>query len=520
MTVRLVTSVCAMAAALVVAALGHGRHWTGASQPAPRPPVAGPVAPTQLGMTLGSPSYWSAEWPFDDPIRSTAAVWFMTPAGQWQPLTNQVKTDAGGHPVDVPAGAKLIVFVQQGAPHQRTGKFDCTISPGWAIRPFGDWQMSGTGPAFQMTVTQPASKASVVLLLTATRANTALTELSCRPADAPARLFNPAFLAELRPFHVLRFMDWLRINNAPPRRWSDRPTPATFSQAGPGGVAIEHIVALANAAHADPWINLPLDADADYYRETALYVRDHLSPDRRVYVELSNEVWNLGFAQAKAATERGLQQYPGVPATQANDFYYADRVRAAMAVWSTVFAGQRQRLVRVLASQAVNPRRAEEALAHLDTWRSVDALATAPYFGAEAVNVVAPAGPARVDAIFAQGPQMVDHAIGYALAAKAVARAHGLRYISYEGGPAFSSYRPDLRADMLAVNNDPRMRDLYALYLRRWKAEVGDLLVLFDLVSTPSVGGSWGHRVYTGQPIEEAPKARAVEEFGRSQMAD
>ena len=51
-------------------------------------------------------------------------------------------------------------------------------------------------------------------------------------------------------------------------------------------------------------------------------VRDHLSPDHRVYVELSNEVWNTGFTQAKAATERGLRAYPGIPATQANDLHW------------------------------------------------------------------------------------------------------------------------------------------------------------------------------------------------------
>ena len=197
---------------------------------------------------------------------------------------------------------------------------------------------------------------------------------------------------------------------------------------------------------------------------------------------------------------------------QASDFYYADQVRAAMAVWTEAFRSQRERLVRVLASQAVNPRRAEQALSHNGTWRSVDALATAPYFGTDGTDIQAPAGPARVDAIFAKGPQLVDAAIGYARAAKAAAQAHGLRYISYEGGPAFYSYRPDLRDDALAVNNDPRIHDLYALFLQRWRTEIGDLFVAFDSVSTPSVGGSWGHRTYTGQPLSEAPKARALVE--------
>lgn len=471
------------------------------------------VPPMQLGMNLGNPNYWSSEWAFDDIVQSTSALWFQSPEGHWQPLTDQVPTDATGHPVNVPANTRLIIIIQQGSPHLPVGHYACRLSPGWEVRPFGDWQISGSPPAFDMTVTKPVSKLGIVLLLKATKAGIGLSEASCRPKGRGATLFNPAFIADNKPFAVLRFMDWMRTNHAPMRDWASRPTPAFFTQAGPKGVAIEHIVALANQMAIDPWINLPFDADPDYYRAMATYVRDTLSPDQRVYVELSNEVWNTQFLQAKMAVERGSAQYPGIPASQASDYYYADRVRAAMTIWAEVFAKQPRRLVRVLASQAVNPRRAEQALSHLDTWRFVDALATAPYFGINGNDLQAAPGAARVDAVFARGPQIVDEAIGYAKAAKAVASSHGLRYIAYEGGPGFMSFRPDLREDMVAVNNDPRMKDMYTLFLNRWKAEVGDLLVVFDSVSTPSVGGSFGHRTYTGQPLDEAPKARAVTEF-------
>ena len=469
------------------------------------------VPPTQIGMNLGTPNYWSSEWTFDDIIQSTAAIVFMTPDCRWLPLVDQIKLDTDGHPVSVPVGTRLNVVVQLGSPRIPMGTYDCTISKGWSIRPFGAWQMEGSGTKFKMKVINQPNKA-IVLLLTATVPNADLKELSCKTTDGSGRRFNPTFLADNKPFGVLRFMDWMRTNNAAPRSWSARPTPAAFSQAGKQGVAIEHIVALANKLNADPWINLPFDADPDYYRQMAIYVRDNLAKDRRVYVELSNEVWNTLFQQAKDSETRGIAAYPGIPRSQANDYYYADRVRAAMAIWSEVFAGQHKRLVRVLASQAVNPRRAEQALSHLDTWRSVDALATAPYFGTDGANISAPPGQARINEIFARGPSIVDEAIRYARATKTVANKYGLRYVAYEGGPSFLSYRSDIRDDMFAVNADPRMYDLYALFLRRWKAEIGDLFVTYNSVSTPSVGGNWGHRIYTGQPLADAPKARAITE--------
>ena len=516
MAKRIMWSIAGLAAgAAAFLGLSFAGGIAQSSQPTgPRPVAISPdkVLPTQIGMNLGNPNSWSSEWAFDDIIQTTTGIIFLTPQGQWQNLTDQIKLDATGHPVDVPVGTRLEVIVQQGSPRIPVGLYDCRISKGWAIRPFGAWQMLGSGTAFKMKVGNLPANNAIVLTLTATADHAALSELSCHFSGSGRRLFNPVFLTDNKPFGVLRFMDWTKTNNAPQREWSKRPTPAWFSQASGQGVAIEHIVALANELHADPWINLPMDADEAYYASMATYMRDHLDKDRRIYVELSNEVWNTAFQQAKVAETRGSVGYPGIPRSQAADFYYADRVRDAMATWSKVFLGQSKRLVRVLASQAANPRRAEQALAHDDTWRSVDALATAPYFGTDGADIAAAPGPARIEAVFARGPQIVDTAIGYAHAAKAVASKYGLRYVAYEGGPSFQSFRPDLRSDMVAVNMDPRIHDLYALFLRRWKAEIGDLFVAYDSVSTPSVGGSWGHRIYTGQPLADAPKARALAE--------
>ena len=105
----------------------------------------------------------------------------------------------------------------------------------------------------------------------------------------------------------------MRTNGAPMRIWAERPTPQTLSQAGEKGVSLEDMVALCTQLTCDPWFTLPFDTDADYYRQFAIYVRDHLPKDRKVYVELSNEVWNTGFSRRGwrlSAARKNTQAYP------------------------------------------------------------------------------------------------------------------------------------------------------------------------------------------------------------------
>lgn len=496
-----------LAAIMVAAAPGVGEP-----KPVAAPPAAGPVAPMQIGMNLGSQAYYSSELPFADIVQSTGSL-VATPPQGWIELPNPaspVGLDGQGRPQAVSAGTELAVRLQVGAGRLPAGDYDCRVSPGWNTLPWGAWTKSGSDQRFRMTVQASGENPNVVLRTVATRNGARLDELSCRMAGVPAgETFNPAFLSDVRPFGVLRFMQWMNANNGGPRRWAMRTTPASFSQAQPDGVAVEHMVALANRLRADPWFTLPLEADTDYYRRFATYVRDNLSPDRKVYVELSNEVWNDGFPQGKLALKLGQERYPGTNPQEAADFYYADRVIELMDLWTGVFGAHKDRLVRVIASQAVWPARIERTVAHADAWRHVDAVATAPYFGTEGREVPG-TGAAHVDGIFAATPRVVDEAIGLALAAKAIAAKRGLRYVAYEGGPGYASYQPSVQAELMKVQNDPRMEATYRAFLTRWKRDVGDLLVVFDNVSTPGPAGWWGHRLYTGQPLAEALKSRAL----------
>jgi len=66
------------------------------------------------------------------------------------------------------------------------------------------------------------------------------------------------------------------------------------------------------------------------------------------------------------------------------------------------------------------------------------------------------------------------------------------------------------------VQRDPRMGDLYTRYLTKWRNEFGDLMVLFHAWGPINQYGAWGMQEYLGQPLNEAPKAQAVDLFRRS----
>jgi hypothetical protein len=60
------------------------------------------------------------------------------------------------------------------------------------------------------------------------------------------------------------------------------------------------VIELCNLVKMDAWINIPVSADSGYVVEVAKLFKANLDPDRNLYVESSNEVWNTapGFEQS------------------------------------------------------------------------------------------------------------------------------------------------------------------------------------------------------------------------------
>jgi hypothetical protein len=338
-------------------------------------------------------------------------------------------------------------------------------------------------------------------------------KIDCRETTAsPTDQFAPEYLQGLAPFKAVRFMDWMNANANKPVTWATRTTATSDTYWGDDGASVENMVALANKAGKDPWFSLPWNADDDYYRRFATYVRDNLAPGRTAYIEVSNEVWNWGFPVTTQAADEGTAEGLSTNRGYALLYRYAEKTAHVMKIWTDVFAGQTNRIVRIAATQAAVSTSADAVLSYPGTAQYVDALAIAPYFiGGELAATGATSS--NLDSWFATAvPPIMTRTIGWIDANRAVARKYGKRMICYETGQHFTTASEDV-ALLAAVNRHPRMGDNYTEFLTTWQKNYGDTIMLYSDVGTITKYGAWGMLEYQGQPLSKSPKMTAVVNF-------
>jgi hypothetical protein len=127
------------------------------------------------------------------------------------------------------------------------------------------------------------------------------------------------------------------------------------------------------------------------------------------------------------------------------------------------------------------------------------AIATAPYFGHNTAGDAADAVEQLRAAIRKCGEESAKH--------KQLADKAGLRLIAYEGGQHV------LKAAKV-INRDPVMYDLTTEYLREM-SKYYDHFCYYAHVGQAGDGGAWGAIEYTGQPIAEAHKYRALVDWAK-----
>lgn len=311
------------------------------------------------------------------------------------------------------------------------------------------------------------------------------------------QVFHPAFLARLAPFEVIRFLNWTLTNNSTITSWAQRTRPQSATQGGVTGVAPEYMVALCNRLGADAWVNIPHLADDDYVIQLAQLLRDTLSPDLRIFVEHSNELWGT-FQQSDYARAQGLALGLSSDPNTAALRWNADRSVHLFALFDSVFAGDR-RVVRVLAGLHPNPTLGVAMLDWHNAYQHADAYATAPYFGGQLGNAANGAATAAmtVSQLLAALDQQSLVTQTFATTQAANAAARGLAYVAYEGGQALygqSGWQNDssFTNRIVAVNRDTGMRPLYAAHFSRWHAAGGGLFMNFDFLGSYTGGGCWG----------------------------
>lgn len=335
-------------------------------------------------------------------------------------------------------------------------------------------------------------------------------------------VFNPDYLDFMKDFQAIRFMPMSGITRNPEAHWQDRPSmdEATWGGTyGARGAPLEIMVELANRLQKDAWFSLPHAADDDYVREYATYVRDHLNPELKIYLEYSNEIWNTNFNHGEYTQKKGIEMALGLNAADVGYEYYTIRAREIFAMWEQVFGG-RERFVRVLGGWDTRPDFAEKVLSYDDTYQAVDALAIAPYFGG---NIKGYREAETVEDIFhlttepdsyRSLPEVLEKVQRHAQ----LAQQFGVTLLGYEGGQGlvdWATRKPEQHPNPLffAANRDPRMGQLYTEFLEGWQQAGGQLMMLFSAPRICQWYGCWGLKEHIRQPREQAPKYAAVLDF-------
>ena len=463
-----------------------------------------PKQPTAFGINLSTIAYWSRQRAFMN----------LAAGGNWQSINagwadfDPKRIDSNGTIVSLLPGENVALSLIR---PPRTYLGDVAIR----CRFDGNGTVDGIGmigpvaAPGRLDFIWRHDMETAQLRLNATDPADPVRNIDCREANAdPKLLFDPAFIETLTPYKVVRFLDWQQANGNVAGNWAMRTMPGATIQSGAQGVAMEHMVTLANQAKINPWFVMPWNADALYMENFARYVHDHLDPSLTAYVEVGNEIWNMDFPAGKQARAEGLRDKLSANPDEARMRRYAVKAAAGFRIWSRVYADKPKQLVRVLAGQNAWPDLLRYALDYKDTAANIDALSTAVYFGQQLLENP-PADTSDIGLLFPPLIASIDATFASARQLKQMADRYGLRYVAYEGGQHVSWYGPD-RTLIGRINHDPRMGDAYRKFMRLWARDFGDTLMLFHSVSPPGSSMHFGLADYSGQPIAESPKRKAV----------
>lgn len=362
-------------------------------------------------------------------------------------------------------------------------------------------------------------------------------------------------LEQLKDYKTIRFMDWGAINTNDIERWGQRPLKNSVPQTEDFGVAYEWMVALVNSLPGDPWICIPTRADDTYVRNLALLLRSQLRPEKKLYLEYSNEVWNDDFRQTEYAREQGARLgFQGATLEK----FKAKRSAEIFDIFDRVFrehgAESANRIVRVLAHQgakyvgaldlidAFGLPRVDGVPVNLRAFDSENpirahAIAIAPYFGGTPIREIINNGTAKthtvsqiLDLIEADfkgkyvrkdgnvfyEPSRIETIINEYVN---LATVTGLDLIAYEGGQHVAAHtnvsRNDERLTNLfqQVNRAPRLFDLYRDYFELWTNSGAGVFTHYLHTSSWNKFGSWGALEYHSQPWCDSPKYLALRHY-------
>nr|KAG5708911.1 hypothetical protein BaRGS_009320 [Batillaria attramentaria] len=483
-----------------------------------------------IGINVAGLAEYSAEVKWVD-IAHESKEWFTQRPGvsEWDTHEHdKVSWRDDGYPASLPAGLYVGKTVYRGfGEDEEDGNYTILYDGEGAIT-FGLVQFhvryQGKG---RMVVEFPHIKdGGIFIKMTETNPANPVRNLRILPPGYENTYlrfpFHPLFLEFLKRFSEIRFMDYLHTNahEPEPTTWSSVRPMDFHTQIGPTGGSIEYLVQLANTVGADPWVCMPHAADDSYVRHFANYVKQHLRPDLKVYVEYSNEVWNSRFRQTKYSQEMGKPMFPDDPDHIAGMKFFVKRATEVAHIWTQAWGTAKDRVVNVIAWQTANFGSYTRMLNELGSRSSnFQAMAITAYFNCDKVadrharampNMTMEEIKHLCDTDLINMKNTFSHHMDAAL-------SHGLKLLMYEGGPAIHERTPWLihgdsavTNKAIAFNEDPAIRQPVLDVLSAWYDIVtsngsnsipGGLFNYFSSTGQPSKYGSWGMAEYTGQDL-------------------
>lgn len=353
--------------------------------------------------------------------------------------------------------------------------------------------------------------------------------------DPLVNIWRPEILAEATGSSWMRALNWAQVNHSPLEVWADRPVPTIAncniereSQKYPGtwrriGMPYEWIIDFCNKAGCDLYLPTPHRIDNAYVTQMATLIRDNLNPELRWHAEYSSETWNPLFEQQAYVADVLFARYGLTAEGDAWNRARATRSCEVFSLIEDVFAGQMQRVVRILGGQSTVPNMVNEmagadvSIATSPTLegfaadslrRKFDKYAIAPYGGKDVDESTAEAAlaamVAELDVLF--DPVTGEVAQNYANL-QAINPELGL--IAYEGGQELRvAGHPNMTEEIVnETNRLPGMRGYMEDYCTRFTNITGDAMGIFVLVGAPSSAGAFGFsETYAGLTSPPGPE--------------
>lgn len=346
-----------------------------------------PPACLKFGMNLDYFNYFSRERPFKDLFKG-ASTWLTfeitNPMNYWDTyMYTEMPIDASGYPTQVPfsssmgpQGARVIISANR---YITNGNYTLWYDGQGIIQMGGGASLVTNTQAGRIDFTVENDSLNMWFdIMSSTLGDHVRNIRILRENEDTTYLTQPfyqPFLDKIQNFHVIRFNEWGNTNTGTflPINWEDRAHFDYFTQATNRGVSYEYMVQLCNTVQRDAWVHIPHTASEQYIEDMAVFFRDNLNANLKVYVEFSNEVWNWQFAQSHYVRDNSPQNIP-FPRR------YAEHSTKSLRIWTEVYSNQSDRLKRVLNVQVGNPQFTETVLSHMKP-EDYDYVAPSWYFG-------------------------------------------------------------------------------------------------------------------------------------------